>query len=173
LLVFLFDRVVVDRRKIMMIPPDLQPKDQEMNRPAALPKSSGQWLKQLKVPWLKLDRLLLGGAVVAAVGLILTQPEVTPPNRGPDPSLFCQEIVQPKAIASREQLAQLLTVPERDVRAKVQAIVKQPYCKMPNLSIRAGTITERVAYPLASDPQTWLVVAYEGGTYVGYGFKRD
>jgi hypothetical protein len=144
-----------------------------MAPPAVQLKPLTQWLKQFKVPRLKPEPLLIGGAVLAAIGLTFIQPEVVPPNRGPDPNQFCQEIVQPKAVVTREQLAQLLTVPERGERPKVQSIVKEPYCRMPNMSIRAGATTERVAYPLAFDSQTWLVVLYEGGTYVGYGFKRS
>jgi hypothetical protein len=153
---------------------ELQPKEAEpMTPPKVQPKPFIQRLKQLKVPRLKPELLLLSGAVLAAIGLTLTQPEVAPPNRAPDPSQFCQEIVQLKAAISREQLAQLLTVPERGKRSQVQSIVKQPYCRMPTLSIRAGAMTERDAYPLASDPQTWIVILYEGESYVGYGFKRS
>lgn len=156
-----------------MAPPQMQTKKAEkMTPPEVQPKPLMQWFKQLKVPRIKPEPLLLGGALLAAIGLTLTQPEIAPPSRGPDPSQFCQEIVQPKAAVSREQLAQLLTVPERGDRIKVQSIVKQPYCRMPSLSIRSGATTERDAYPLASDPQTWIVILYEGKTYVGYGFKR-
>ncbi len=156
-----------------MTPPDVQPKEEEKITPLDVqPKPLMQWLKPLKVPRLKLEQLLLSGAALAAVGLLVSQPEVAPPGPALDPSQFCQEIVQPKAAVSREQLAQLLTVPERGDRTKVQRIVKEPYCRMPSLSIRAGTMTERDAYPLASDSQTWLVILYEGKTYVGYGFKR-
>jgi hypothetical protein len=146
--------------------------EEKITQPEVLSKPVSKGLRQLKPPRLKPDQLLLSGAVLAAIGLALIQPEVTPPKQGVNPSYFCQEIVQPKATVSREQLAQLLTVPERGDRIKVQSIVKQPYCRMPNLSIRAGTMTERAAYPLASDPQTWIVILYEGRTYVGYGFKR-
>lgn len=156
-----------------MTPPELQTKEAETMTPSEVqPKPQKSWLKQLKVPQLKPELLLIGGALLAAIGLTLTQPDVAPPRHDPDPIQFCQEIVQPKATVSREQLAKLLTVPERGSRSQVQAIVKEPYCRMPNLSIRSGAITERVAYPLASDPQTWLVILYEGKTYVGYGFKR-
>ncbi len=157
-----------------MPPPTLLPKEEKLMTPPEVSKKSPmEWLKQLKLPKLKLEQLLISGAVVAVIGLVLTQPKVAPPNIGPDPNQFCQEIVQPKALITREQLAKLLTIPERDKRAKVQGIIKQPYCKMPSVSIRAGATTEREAYPLASEPQTWLVVAYEGGTYVGYGLKRN
>lgn len=151
-----------------MMPPDQLTQPQPISKPLI-----GQ-LKSLKVPWLKLESLLLSGALIGVVGLILTQPNAAPPtSRAPDPNQFCQEIVQPEAVLSREQLAQILTVPERDERSKVQNIVKEPYCRMPSLSIRAGATTERDAYPLEFDPQTWLIILYEGGTYVGYGFKRS
>ncbi len=157
-----------------MPPPTLLPREEKlMTPPEAQKKSLMQWLKQLKLPRIKIEQFLFGGAVIAAIGLAVTQPEFAPPKQGIDPNQFCQEFVQPKAAVTREQLAKLLTIPERDKRAKVQALVKQPYCKMPSLNIRAGATTERDVYPLASDPQTWLVVAYEGDSYVGYGFKRD
>lgn len=136
-------------------------------------KPQKPWFKLLKMLPIKPEPLLVGGALFAAIGLAISQVENVPLNRVPNPDLFCQEIVQPKAKVSREQLAQLLTVPERGARPKVQGIVKEPYCRMSNVTIRAGATTERVAYPLATDPQTWLVILYEGETYVGYGFKRS
>jgi hypothetical protein len=145
----------------------------KMTQPQVQPKPLKERLKQLKLPGIKAESLLLGGALVAAIGLTIAQNDVTPVSRPTDPSEFCQEIVQPKASVSREQLAQLLTVPERGDRAKVQAILKPPYCRMPSLSLRAKVITERDVYPLAADSQTWLVVLYEGKSYVGYGFKRS
>ncbi len=156
-----------------MTPPDIQPQEEKkIPLPEMQPERLQRWLDRLKLPWLKRESLLLGGALLAVFGLTLTQSEIEQPSLGLDPSQFCQQIVQPKAVVSREQLAQLLTVPERGDRAKVQTIVKEPYCRMPSLSIRAGVTTERVAYPLTSDPQTWIVILYEGKTYVGYGFKR-
>jgi hypothetical protein len=157
-----------------MPPPTLLPKNEkQMTPPEVQNKSLMEWFDRLKFPRVKLEHLLIGGAVLAVIGLALSQSQVTPPSNELNPNQFCQEIVQPQAIVTREQLAKLLTIPERDKRVKVQAIVKQPYCKMPSLNIRAGATTEREAYPLDSDPQTWLVVAYEGDSYVGYGFKRD
>ena len=144
-----------------------------MTQPQLQPKPLKERLKQLKLPQIKAEPLLLGGALIAAIGLVFTQPDVEPISTAPDPQQFCQEIVQPKASVSREQLAKLLTVPERSDRTKVQSILKQPYCRLPNLNIRAKATTERDAYPLASDSQTWIVVLYEGKTYVGYGFKRS
>jgi hypothetical protein len=112
--------------------------------------------------------LLLGGAVVAVLILLLDlHGMVRAKNHGE----VCQEIVQPKATLSREQLAKLLTVPERDKKSKVQGILKAPYCKLPKLEVRAGVRAEREAYPLEFDPKTWLVILYEGDEYAGYRFS--
>jgi hypothetical protein len=133
----------------------------------------------IKAPSLVLQYLLAGSSLLA-VGYLLaalnlpfnTQPSALKDSK-PEPNTFCSEMVQPKATVSREQLAQLLSVPERSQRRKVQQLLKDPYCRLAPLTIRAGATTERQAYPLASDPQTSLVVLYEGKSYVGYGFKRD
>ena len=142
--------------------------------PSQLPSPQlKHWLRQLKTVELKLDQLLVGAAISGVLVLVMIQPEGAPPSLGPDPTQFCQKIVQPRAALSRQQLTQLMTVPERGKRSQVENILKDPYCGMHSLSIRAGAMTERDAYPLAFDPQTWLVVLYEGETYVGYGFKRS
>ena len=112
--------------------------------------------------------LLFGGFVVAVLSLLLDlHGAVKAKNHGE----VCQEIVQSKAALSREQLAKLLTVPERDSKSKVQGILKAPYCKLPKLEVRAGVNAEREAYPLEFDPQTWLVILYEGNEYAGYRFS--
>ncbi len=132
------------------------------------------FLNQLpKIAKQKLEPMLVGGFLLAAASLMLfSLPNQTARVRPVNPALFCEEMVLPKAQLSGEQLAKLLTVPEPAARTKVQEILKQPYCRLPSLSVRVGAITDRDAYPLAFDPQTWLVVLYEGENYVGYGFKR-
>jgi hypothetical protein len=120
--------------------------------------------------------LLAASGLFAAFALLLKLPSGMQSQQyisKPRPDLTCQEIVQPKAMLSHEQLAKLLSVPEHSQRREVQEIVKQPYCRLPSLSIRSGAKTERDAYPLAFDPQTNLVILYEGKTYVGYGFQHD
>jgi hypothetical protein len=117
---------------------------------------------------LLLKPLLLVGFVVAVLSLLLDlHGVVKAKNHGE----VCQEIVQSKATLSRTQLAKLLTIPERDPKTKVQDILKAPYCKLPKLEVRAGVNAEREAYPLEFDPQTWLVILYEGDEYAGYQFS--
>ncbi|MEM7063839.1 MAG: hypothetical protein AAF572_11825 [Cyanobacteria bacterium P01_B01_bin.77] len=84
---------------------------------------------------------------------------------------LCQHIISSQAVLSRQQLTQLLTIPERENRQAIEAIAEEPYCTLPSIEVRAGVAAERAAYPLAFDPNTWLVVLYENEEYVGYGFK--
>ena len=113
--------------------------------------------------------MLAGGSVVAAFGL-LADPRALLPTPAPTQAV-CQEIVQPKAILSRDQLSHLLAVPERSHKTQVSRIVKEPYCKLSSVNVRAGVSSRREAYPLAFDSQTWLVVLYEGNEYAGYDFS--
>lgn len=126
---------------------------------------------QLKMPRFRPIYAVVGAAVMLFVGWQLDlRPVVPKDNTSQESSLSCQ-VVQPKAAVSREQLAQLLSIPERSDRKKVQEILKEPYCRLPSLSIRAGAKSDREVYPLAFDPQTSLVVVYEEDSYVGYGVK--
>lgn len=112
--------------------------------------------------------LLAGGSMLALVGVLADLRSVFTPTT-PAPAQ-CQEMIQPEAVLSRKKLSQLLTVPERDRRATVQAIVSEPYCRLSSIEIRAGVVAERHAYPLEFDPQTWFVVLYEADEYAGYAF---
>ena len=83
----------------------------------------------------------------------------------------CQEIVQPDAVLSRTQLAQLLAVSERTAKTAIQQVVSEPYCRLPSISVRAGVTAEREAYPLAFKSDTLFVVLYEGDEYAGFDFS--
>lgn len=84
---------------------------------------------------------------------------------------LCQDIISSQTVLSRQQLTQLLTVPERQNRQAIEVIAKEPYCVLAAIEVRADVMAERTAYPLAFDPNTWLVVLYEDEEYVGYDFK--
>ncbi|MBE9140327.1 hypothetical protein IQ254_24535 [Nodosilinea sp. LEGE 07088] len=83
----------------------------------------------------------------------------------------CEKIVQSNAQLSREQLAKLLVVPERDPKENVRQIVAEPYCSLPQLQVRSGVVSEREAYPMAWDPAVQLVILYENDEYAGYRFR--
>lgn len=119
----------------------------------------------------------LAGAVFLLVLALLTQGKyglstiaASWLGNHPDPET-CVEKVQSRSVLSREQLSQLLAVPERGRKASVRAIISEPYCRLPNVEVRAGVMAEREAYPLEFDPQVWFIVLYEGEEYVGYAFS--
>lgn len=117
-------------------------------------------------------RLLAGGSVLLAVGLLMDLnllPAFSLSRQSSDQ--VCQEVVQPQAKLSREQLARLLTISEGDQKPRLREILKEPYCKLEALQIRVGATAQREAYPLEFDPQTWLIVLYEGDQYAGYRFN--
>jgi hypothetical protein len=89
-------------------------------------------------------------------------------ERSPD---VCQEVVDSTAVLSREQLSELIAIPEREPKDMVRAIVQEPYCTLPDLEVRAHVTAEREAYPLEFDPKTWFIVLYEEGEYAGYDFS--
>ncbi len=83
----------------------------------------------------------------------------------------CEGTINKTAQLSREQLLQLLAVPERSSASKARQILKEPYCQLSTLQVRAGAASQREAYPLAFDPTTALVILYENDEYAGYRFK--
>lgn len=83
----------------------------------------------------------------------------------------CQGEINRDVALSRAQLAQLLTIPERDAKQRVLDIVGAPFCSLQGLQVRAGVVAERQVYPLAFDPNTRLVILYEGDEYAGYRFS--
>lgn len=85
----------------------------------------------------------------------------------------CEAIVQTEARLTREQLAELLTIPERDAKERVRKVVAEPYCRLPAIHVRSGVTAEREAYPLAFDPDTKLVILYENDEYAGYRFNFE
>lgn len=85
----------------------------------------------------------------------------------------CSKVISDQAKLSREQLANLLTIPERDAKSRIRQIVSEPYCQLPTLKVRSGVDAEREAYPLAFDPGTTLVILYENNEYAGYRFSFE
>lgn len=112
--------------------------------------------------------LVAGGCILSALALMTDVHSLIPTASSVD---FCQTVVQPEALLSRDHLAQLLTVSERSSKATVQQVISEPYCQLPSVELRAGVPAEREAYPLAFDPDTWFVVLYEEGEYAGFDFS--
>jgi hypothetical protein len=113
---------------------------------------------------------IVGSLVLAGLVLLLDPSRVISRWSGGDNSQ-CQEVVQPQSILSREQLVKLLAIPERSAKSKIRQILREPYCYLASLKIRAGVLSQREAYPLEFDTDMWLVILYEGEEYAGYRFS--
>lgn len=114
--------------------------------------------------------MLAGGSIIAALGLLIEPQGLLSKTASQDEDI-CQQVVQETAVLSREQLTQVLSVPERANKQAIRRVMKLPYCRLKTVQLRAGITAEREAYPLAFDPKTWLVVLYEGDEYAGYSFS--
>jgi hypothetical protein len=114
--------------------------------------------------------MMAGGVVLLALGLVTEQYSLPSLGRRKTVGENCQQVVNAKAALTQKQLMQLLAIPEGDKKERIQDVVKEPYCKLEGLQIRAGATAQREAYPLEFDQQTWLVVLYEGDQYTGYRF---
>jgi hypothetical protein len=129
-------------------------------------------------PGLVMGRAVLAGSLVATLVLLLVDFQNLRSwlLRSQDVQASqdaCQELVQTEATLSREQLAQLLTIPERDSKERVRQVVEEPYCTLASLEVRSGVTAEREAYPLEFDPKTQLVILYEQNEYAGYRFNFE
>lgn len=112
--------------------------------------------------------LLAGGLMFTLLGLMMDVQVNQPQAEEVRDFLGCEGDVRAEVVLSREQLAQVLTVPERDSRDKVRQILAEPYCVLPSVEVRYGVKAEREVYPLAFDPTAWLVILFEGDEYAGY-----
>jgi hypothetical protein len=132
---------------------------------------------RLPIPQIRLDQWgrglgiwIVGSLVLAGLVLLLDPSRVISRWSGGDNSQ-CQEVVQPQSILSRQQLVKLLAIPERSAKSKIRQILREPYCYLASLKIRAGVLSQREAYPLEFDTDMWLVILYEGEEYAGYRFS--
>lgn len=126
---------------------------------------------QTSEPWHStLKRMMVGGSVLLTCGLLIDQFRLPFSLAKKGSPVTCEQVVQADTVLSKNQLAQLLTISEGDQKQRIREIVKQPYCTLPSLEVRVGATAQREAYPLEFDPNTWLVVLYEGEQYTGYRF---
>jgi len=120
---------------------------------------------------------LVAGGVIVVAALVLVDFQNMRSWLSQSPSApnedACETIKDTNATLSRDQLAQLLTIPERDSKERVRQVVAEPYCTLASLTVRSGVKAEREAYPLEFDPKTQLVILYENDEYAGYRFNFE
>lgn len=114
--------------------------------------------------------LMAGGSMLALAALVIT-PRLNQSQAQQVEPFTCIKQEQTKALVSRDQLQALLEKELQSPKAAVQEVLKQPYCVLSPGKTQAGQPADREAYPLEFDPQTWLVVLYEGDRYAGYDFR--
>jgi hypothetical protein len=123
--------------------------------------------------WATLSRrIVAGGAVLLAIGVLLDMYGLPSFGNRRSFASACQGAAKSEATLAKEQLAQLLSIPEGAPKQRIRDIVKEPYCQLPDLQVRAGATAQREAYRLNFDSDTWLVVLYEGEQYTGYRFAQ-
>ena len=113
---------------------------------------------------------IAGLSILLAIGLLGDLYGLPTWRDRPSFATECQKIVSQDVRLTKEQLLKLLVIAEGDKRDRIRQIVPSPYCTLQTLQIRAGAQSQREAYPLAFDPNTWLVILYEGDQYTGYRF---
>ncbi len=113
--------------------------------------------------------VLASGSMLAAAALWLS-PHPTPVIDSQAVTGECIKIEKMENSLSRDRLKALLAVETPAPRATPQALLKAPYCVLKPTTDAQGGVTDREAYPLEFDPQTWLVLIYQGDRYTGYDF---
>ncbi|MBX2866273.1 MAG: hypothetical protein KTR27_22215 [Leptolyngbyaceae cyanobacterium MAG.088] len=126
-------------------------------------------------PW------LLGGLALVALALVpqdvwsrLSTPLSTKPIQSQavqpwqraNTNATCQAMINANQRLSRSQLTQLLSIEQNSPQANVHEAIASPYCTLS----KAHQSTQSEAYPLAFDPDTWIVMNYEQGLYKSYDF---
>ena len=140
--------------------------------PAPRPqRPPGAGMKKIRKSRRQSPQVLLAGAGGGAVALALLAVVPQFQTQTPASNDLCQQVVEAQSVLGRDELSELLAIPERASREAVQAVIAQPYCTLAQAEVREGVMAEREAYPLAFDPQTWFVVLYEDGEYAGYDFS--
>lgn len=175
------------------------PKKNAPKKPLRAPRPVRQLVRWLVRGPQKTPRkvLMAGGSVATLAALVIVPTRVDSQQVALS---SCQEVVQSGAEISRAQVASLLAVPEGSRREAVRQVIDVPYCLLPTQQDNArasedvgdkasedvgekasekepetvtsatATTIEREAYPLAFDPEAWVVVRYREGEYAGYDF---
>ncbi|MEL6353429.1 MAG: hypothetical protein AAFR58_17010 [Cyanobacteria bacterium J06627_28] len=127
--------------------------------------------------------VVLAGGAIALLATAIVLPTQVSSQAIPDSS--CETVVKSGAEISRGQLLQLLEIPTGTAASTVQQVVNEPYCTLPvsqaisqaktpaesgQAELDNAIATERAAYPLAFDPEAWVVLSYEADEYLGYDF---
>lgn len=121
------------------------------------------------------NQLLASVAGILAIGIFF-QAMGLPSLGSKDGGLECQGTVRSERTLAENDIARLISFKTGDAKETVRKSLKEPYCVLPKISIRTGTLSERDVYRVDPDAlerstsQTFIVVLYEGNQYQGYRF---
>lgn len=151
------------------------PKKRTQKKPAqqAQPQKAARKAPTPKAPT---QKAIWAGGSVATLALLVILPGQVGSQSVPESD--CLQVVRSGAELSRGQLSQLIALPAGSSQEAVRQVTDVPYCVLPSGSPgEAGESSDpiaeagrREAYPLAFDPDTWVVLGYEADEYVGYDF---
>lgn len=129
-------------------------------------------------------KVLWAGGSVATLALLAVLPARVGSQAIANSS--CQQVIKSGAEVSRGELSRLLSIPQGASREAVRQMIDAPYCLLPvagsgqpdgeqaskqtNSEASVEKAATREAYPLAFDPEAWVVVNYNAGEYAGYDF---
>ncbi len=147
------------------VPRDIQKTTKRTNQPAKISWNlSAQKQKAL---------LAISAAVTLMVVIVLLDRVSSEAIAQSD----CQQVIQSGAEMSRGEIAALIAIPAGSSKQAVRQVVSEPYCTLPTEPDSSGASVEaapstakREAYPLAFDPEVWMVLSYESRKYAGYDF---
>lgn len=138
--------------------------------PAPAARTSGR-VDYGEAPRLQPRQVLVAGGSVLVLAALFIIPNLNQEQTQEAGAFTCIRQEQPKSLVSRDQVKKLLETDLQASKSTVQEFLNAPYCVLSPGKTEAGLPAEREAYPLEFDPQTWLVVLYEGDRYVGYDFR--
>ncbi|MFE4105359.1 hypothetical protein [Almyronema epifaneia] len=111
---------------------------------------------------------IAGGSILALAALVVSPKSAQNQQTQAE---VCTQVIQESARLSRDELTQLISIPQTSSRAAVEDLLQEPYCLLPTKAAEVSGPLERQAYPLEFDIDTWLVVEYTDNQYVGYDFS--
>ncbi|MBU6228587.1 MAG: hypothetical protein KGQ93_02695 [Cyanobacteria bacterium REEB459] len=159
-------------------PPSLGPAPRPPQWPAPDP-GNGSPARPIQPPAFPLSSLtsppplkavvLAGGSMLAAA-MVGLSPHSGPVVESPTLTGECIKIEKTVNGLSRDRLKAMLALPVPAPQATLKSLLTSPYCVLKPSPNEQAEGLERQAYPLEFDPQTWLVVIYQGDLYQGYDF---
>jgi hypothetical protein len=118
-------------------------------------------------------QVLVAGGSMLALATLVVAPSMNRADQGLTTGAadVCIKQVNKQSLVSRDELKAILELDANAPKTKVQEIVDQPHCVLEARAGEDGVQVEREAYPLEFDPQTWIILQYQGEAFTGFDFS--